>query len=264
MSGEAIELPFNPHLIVKCYGFVPLPINESIAEQLIKLSTQAPYGKLYETLVDTKVRDIFQIYPASIKIENPLWNKGMEMLIKRVAKGLGCNGNITFHLYKMLIYRQGSHFKKHADTEKEKNMFATLVIQLPSIHEGGELVVYDKFSSSKKIFDFGQKANRASQAPHFVAHYADVEHEILEVKSGYRLALIYNLCWINGNIHPEVCKGDTVSKMAEYLLKSNEKGEAIALLLDHSYTPSSLSSLGVKALKGIDNNRAKKCQCAAF
>ena len=49
------------------------------------------------------------------------------------------------------------------------------------------------------VFDFGEKANKSAYLSHFVAHYADLENEILEVKSGYRLALIYSLCWENSN-----------------------------------------------------------------
>lgn len=45
-------------------------------------------------------------------------------------------------LYKMLLlYEEGGHFKKHRDTEKEANMFGTLVVALPSQHEGGDLVI---------------------------------------------------------------------------------------------------------------------------
>ena len=40
----------------------------------------------------------------------------------------------------MLLYEEGGHFKKHRDTEKEANMFGTLVVALPSQHEGGDLV----------------------------------------------------------------------------------------------------------------------------
>ena len=98
----------------------------------------------------------------------------------------------------MLIYKEGGHFLKHRDTEKEKQMFATLIIQLPSVHKGGELVVYENNGRSKKVIDFGQKENKNEFSMYFAAHYADLEHELLEVKSGYRLALVYSLCWVNG------------------------------------------------------------------
>lgn len=101
-------------------------------------------------------------------------------------------------IYKLLVYKQGGHFLKHQDTEKEKRMFGTLVVQLPSLHTGGELVVYDSTKRFKKVIDFGQKTGKNQYMIHFAAHYADLEHELLEVKSGYRIALVYSLCWVHG------------------------------------------------------------------
>ncbi|KAL8686575.1 MAG: hypothetical protein Q9218_007009 [Villophora microphyllina] len=41
----------------------------------------------------------------------------------------------------MLLYEEGSLFKAHRDTEKAPGMFATLVVMLPSEHEGGDVLV---------------------------------------------------------------------------------------------------------------------------
>lgn len=83
---------------------------------------------------------------------------------------------------------------KHRDTEKDEKMFGTLVIQPPSLHTGGELVVYEKNGKNQKRIEFSQNA----YVYHFAAHYAELEHELLEVTSGYRLALVYSLCWARG------------------------------------------------------------------
>lgn len=98
----------------------------------------------------------------------------------------------------MLVYEKGGHFLKHRDTEKEKNMFGTLIIQPPSTHTGGELVVYENNDRSQRVVDFGQQSDKSKSCVHFAAHYADLEHELREVTSGYRLALVYSLCWANG------------------------------------------------------------------
>jgi predicted 2-oxoglutarate/Fe(II)-dependent dioxygenase YbiX len=39
------------------------------------------------------------------------------------------------------LYEKGGFFKPHRDTEKEDKMFATLIIQLPTEYEGGQLIV---------------------------------------------------------------------------------------------------------------------------
>lgn len=54
--------------------------------------------------------------------------------------GLG-DLKLKAHLYKLLVYEKGSFFLPHKDGEKLDGMVATLVVALPAIHAGGELVV---------------------------------------------------------------------------------------------------------------------------
>ena len=103
--------------------------------------------------------------------------------------------------------------------------------------------------------------NKSAHLCHYAAHYADVSHEISKVTSGYRLALIYSLCWKNGNdlncknINRKEYKS-LVSKMSSYLNVLNDTNDNhYGILLDHSYTDFSLNSLGIKSLKGVDNER---------
>jgi hypothetical protein len=249
VGGEAHELNPKINLNVKNFGDIQLPLNETQAEKLIKKCKKAPFGQKLETLYDPAVRDTFQLEPNEIKIKNKDWDANLNKLVDRVAKELGCKGKVTASLYKLLLYKQGCHFKKHRDTEKEKGMFGTLVIQLPSIYTGGELVFSGK--KSKKIFDFASTLAKDLNKIFYAAHYADVEHEILEVKSGYRLALVYNLCWLKGNAVNNFSNDD----IASALNKLNRSCDATALFLDHKYTDNSFQTYGLGALKGIDNDR---------
>jgi hypothetical protein len=99
--------------ILNDYGALTLPLNENIAEKLIKICKQAPYGFNHETLINKEVRDTFQLEPSSFEIKNPEWNEGLKKLVnENVAKGLGCHGEIEAKLYKLLVYQAGGHFKK--------------------------------------------------------------------------------------------------------------------------------------------------------
>ena len=255
VGGEASELPIAPGIVVKDFGDVSIPIASEQAEELIKVCKQAPFGLNFETLVDTNVRDSYELQPDQIKIKHKSWNKSLDKLVERVAKELGCVGKVKASLYKMLLYKQGGHFKKHRDTEKEKGMFGTLIIQLPSIYTGGELMVYDNSGAQFK-YDFGQAKGKSSNLVHYAAHYADLEHEILEVKSGYRTVLIYNLCWENGNgTCLSINDAPAVSSLASSLSILNESFVPLALILDHKYTNESFQTNGIKALKRSDNQR---------
>jgi hypothetical protein len=95
--------------------------------------------------VDTQVRHTWELSPDKVKILNPGWETGMNQLVKHVQKSLGCEKfRVEANLDKLLIYETGSKFLPHQDTEKEKGMFATLIVQLPSVYEGGSFVVHQK------------------------------------------------------------------------------------------------------------------------
>jgi hypothetical protein len=58
--------------------------------------------------------------------------------ISNIKTDLGLEDyTIATHLYKLLIYEEGDFFLPHKDSEKEKGMFGTLVIGLPSQYTGG-------------------------------------------------------------------------------------------------------------------------------
>jgi hypothetical protein len=71
-------------------------------------------------------------------------------------------------------------------------MFGSLVIVLPSVHEGGALVL--RHGGNEWTFDSAKELSEQSQPSiGYVAFYSDVEHEVTLVKSGYRVTLTYNL-----------------------------------------------------------------------
>jgi len=80
--------------------------------------------------------------------------KGIEKLVRRAGETLGYRQDVKAVLYKVLLYETDGHFLPHKDTEKEKGMFGTLVVQLPSIYTGGEMIV--RFGSTTSTYDFGQ------------------------------------------------------------------------------------------------------------
>lgn len=83
-------------------------------------------------------------------------------------------------------------FKPHIDTPRGSTQFGSLVVCLPLEHEGGQLQVRHK--GKEVTYDWGNHHNQISWA----AFYSDCEHEVLEVKSGCRLTLTYNLYAVRG------------------------------------------------------------------
>ena len=98
----------------------------------------------------------------------------------------------------VLVYQSGGHFVRNRCKRASPNVFARMVIQLPSIHTGGELVVYEMNSKANKVANLGQSAREQAYSMYFAAHCIDSQFELREVVTGYRVELVYSLSCVRG------------------------------------------------------------------
>lgn len=132
----------NPGLEVEGLGRFGMPLSEPEIRRLMLSSHQAPFGKGEETIVDTSVRKTWEIDATKIRLCNPSWPAARQRILEHACRELGIpdgTEHVEAQLYKLLIYEPGAMFKPHKDTEKAPRMFGTLVVTLPSEHEGGDL-----------------------------------------------------------------------------------------------------------------------------
>ncbi|KAG9251867.1 uncharacterized protein F5Z01DRAFT_691404 [Emericellopsis atlantica] len=185
-AGSA-RITDTPPVDVHVHGVGPIsmPLTEDKARQIISVCHQAPYGKGSETLVDTAVRNTWELDPTQFELKHPSWPGFLSKILVEVGKILGINQPIKAELYKMLIYSQGAMFKPHTDTEKIPGMFGTLIVSLPSPHTGGEVIV--KHGGK----EYSYKTSEMAQS--LITWYSDVIHEVRPVTSGHRWVLTYNL-----------------------------------------------------------------------
>ena len=255
---------FVPHLEVQGVGPIALPLLKTQAEQLVAVADQAPYGSGEATLVDTAVRKTWQIDADRVRIEGKHWAQTLELIVARSVEGLGVAGSVVADLYKLLVYDAGSFFVSHRDTEKVPGMFATLVIVLPSIYTGGELIVSHRGRAVQLDLSCPEPSEVA-----FAAFYADCVHEVLPVTSGCRLTLIYNLRRTGKGRLPEPPDYATEQSRVADLLRhwcagkespEDDTPEKLIYPLEHAYTPAELS---FEALKGADTAVAAVLVAAA-
>jgi hypothetical protein len=247
------EQTLAPGLEVEGIGPVGLPLPAVQAEQLIAVAERAPYGRGGETVIDTAVRRSWQIGADRVRITGRHWPATLRTIVTRVTEGLGVTDPIEAELYKMLIYDAGSFFVPHRDTEKTPGMFATLVLILPSVSEGGALIVRHKDREARLELRCEDPSDVA-----FGAFYADCVHEVLPVTAGHRLVLVYNLVRRGSGRLPGVpdygsevaTVADRLERWAEALRAGDEiEPEKLIYPLEHAYTP---AELGFGALKGAD------------
>ncbi|MCJ1237127.1 hypothetical protein MMC14_005111 [Varicellaria rhodocarpa] len=99
------------------------------------------------------------------------------------------NWGVIAELYKLNAYSAPSgKFKSHVDTPRGPAHFGSLVVCLPSAHQGGQLRVAHK--NQELLYDF---SNVDLSDIQWVAFYSDCEHEGMEVVNGHRVTLTYNL-----------------------------------------------------------------------
>jgi hypothetical protein len=95
-------------------------------------------------------------------------------------------------LMKICALGKDDFFKPHKDTPRGEGMVGSLVIVLPTQHEGGQFVLRN--GREEWAIDFTDKFAAATEPSIcFITFFGDVEHEVLPVTSGYRVTLTYNL-----------------------------------------------------------------------
>jgi hypothetical protein len=283
VGGSADKtLPALPGLAIRrddaadeAFRRVPLPIDDMNAEFLRSCGRASAYGKGLETHVDARVRSCTELLPAQFRFDHPRWQQAIDALVARSYDSMrGYDQRVptdkdalVAEPYKLLLYSTGDHFLAHRDTEKSPGMFATLIVQLPSLCAGGDLLV--RFGGVETAHLFGRDTGMAEYECHFAMHYADVEHELRRIESGHRLAVVYNVCWRGAvPLPPSLMSSATAFETVQPLVSAlsmwpRDRVPALVLPLDHLYTHDGLSGRGVAGLKGDDRRLARLLQRAA-
>jgi len=252
------------HLDVEGFGPVKLPVTPAKARKLLGLGQPARFGRGEETLTDLEVRDTWEIPTHLVRAG---WDEATLKDVLATVKeelGLPARATLTTEFHSLLVYEPDQFFLPHQDAEKDDSMIGTLVVTLPSSFTGGELVVGHNEE---------REAYRGSKtALSLVAFYADCRHEVLTVKSGYRITLTYNLLLHGDASRPQGDDG-TVTELADLLREhfstpvsryygapATDPPNRLVYLLDHEYTPRGLTW---RRLKGADTRRVSLLRTAA-
>ena len=251
-----------PRLEVDGAGPLSFPVPEAQVRALIAVAERAPYGKGPDTLVDTSVRDCWQVDSTRVRLSGKTWPDTLAKILDAAATGLGCpSGRLDAHLYKLLAYETGGFFSPHRDTEKADGMIATLSISLPTVGSGGELIVRHRDREVRMDMNAGEPSELA-----FAAFYADCTHEVRPVTEGHRLSLVFNLCVRAGDSDtpreaPDY--SEQVDEIAKRLVEwrhTEDAADKLVWLLEHEYSEAGLS---FDALKNADAALAKTLARAA-
>ncbi len=239
---------FLPGIHLEGVGELAFPLPTAQAEALKTHAEPAPYGQGTATILDETVRKCWQLDAAHLSFQSPEWPEFLELIATQIREDLGIKGRISLHPYKLLLYGPGGHFRAHRDTEKLDSMIGSLIVALPSAHDGGELLI--RHDDREVLVDFSDDTRlRTFQ---YAAFFADCEHEVRPVRSGYRCCLAYDLRLDHGNpsqLNVPLTRQSQTLTAPVTALRDERSGQLSVVPLEHQYTRANLSWA---ALKGND------------
>lgn len=103
----------NPAISIAGFGTLGLPLSATEAGRLRTICNRAPFGKGERTVVDTEVRDTWEIEPEKVMFGNPDWDGWLKgTVVRKVCADLGvpADARPMLELYKMLLYETGSQY----------------------------------------------------------------------------------------------------------------------------------------------------------
>jgi len=164
------------------------------------------------------------------------------------------------------VIGKGDPLKAHKDTPQSQDMFGSLVVILPTLHEGGQFILHQ--GEKEWTIDFTDKLATATEpSVCFIAFLGDIEHEALPVMSGYWMTLMYNL--YHKPLHPGTSLIPTPFqlKLKQVLVDLvNDKSKlpkgsylGFGLIYKYAHTGHKLLKLLLGQLKGIDCMLANVC-----
>ncbi|KAI1787739.1 hypothetical protein LXA43DRAFT_1098017 [Ganoderma leucocontextum] len=155
-------------------------------DALEKACEPAPFGRNDQTVFDESYRKAGNMEVDDFMLGFDAERAGLTEVVRSfLFHGTEEEKFVRAELYKLNVYE--------SDTPRAENMFGSLVVVLPTPHEGGALVL--RHNERQWTFESGELLAEPGAASRvaFVSFFSDVEHEVLPVRSGHRLTVTYNL-----------------------------------------------------------------------
>ncbi|XP_065882896.1 uncharacterized protein [Dysidea avara] len=261
VSGGIISMPLPAlSLTTQRDLILGLPLCNVHIKNIMMKACRAPSANRGQMIVNPSDHCAWQLNPSQFIINNREWEKSLHTLLTRLKTELGCDERITItcELYKLFLYTPGGFCKHLNNPRRTNNMFGSLLIQLPSVYEGGVLTVCHNGKKTK--FSFG--GSDACGNVYYAAFYADCGHKIQPITKGHCLFLVYNLLYTGVEecpVPPDYSK--QVSTIVSSIKAWNEDvncsdcPEMMSYMLKHPYCQVN-RSFSFQVLKNTDSTVA--------
>ncbi|KAF9115039.1 hypothetical protein BGX27_009157 [Mortierella sp. AM989] len=166
-GAKSLEFPLDPNDISK-------------VSELVEGCAPLGFETNERTAIDSSYRNCKGMNSENFTMSNN-YHEIIRRIVTQVANILKPPKPVYSSLNKICVYGTHRSFKEHVDIP-QSNIFASLVVCLPTGYEGGMLVVEDS------AYDLS-----SSNSIKWCAFYSDRKYRIDEVTKGSRVILIYDL-----------------------------------------------------------------------
>ncbi len=207
-------------------------------QRLVDICDAATFGLNHEDVLDVSYRSAWKLDPVYFASKLNILHAGLMDSI-RYNLLRGNQGRMTFYaeLYKLNVYGEfvfALPFRIEESTSRRKGFF----LQTAQGHPAGRqdvriarcLFYPPRTKAALSSFDHGDEEWKfeSDTVPlssiSYAAFYGDVEHEVTEVKSGYRLTLTYNL-YFGGSLDSQAIVSTPTSDLSGSIhLASSQRG----------------------------------------
>lgn len=170
----------NPGLKIEGGPIVPLPLNEQAAEA-IKGHCRRASGD------GSSVRSAWELEPRQFQLSNPAWADFLQTVVGDAAKTLDIGG-VSSVARNLTLYGPGPIPRPDSPGGDTTDTIGTLVIILPSEHQGADV----SLSIETMSFCFSPAPSSALDVS-AISWLQDVQCQVDDLTSGYRLAITYDL-----------------------------------------------------------------------
>ncbi|KAH6692885.1 hypothetical protein BKA61DRAFT_742360 [Leptodontidium sp. MPI-SDFR-AT-0119] len=206
---DTLSNPVNPGISFIAgpkLGLIGLPLSDGDAEVVKAAGIPLPaLSKGNGDSEELTPPNIWEVSANMLELRNPAWKPFLQGIVKNIAAGLGVDSTgtaVSAQLFKLSLHDDGAMLEPVQDsyqTSAVPGTFGTLVIALPSYHEGGDVLITN--AGDPEIKAFGTAATSAFDSS-YVAWFHDATHALKPVTAGRRLTLTY--CLIHENLGPDV------------------------------------------------------------
>ena len=211
---------------------------------------------------DASFKNVYQIEPNDIKINNPAWDASLNKLLKVVCSKIGVRSSDIASKLDMLMYlEKGSSIDWCSNVEEDKKVIGSLLIQLPSVFTGGKISIFSGSSEEDEEDEtftnqFDLSSEEAEYSCHFVFHYSDCQYKMEKLKSGTRMLLRYALSYHKQGTKPTAkVLHDGMIPVSSALSNLPRMDRLFLVPLAKEYSTTSLAKHGFNCL--ASSHRAK-------